>query len=368
MSFNCIGNLLRLTTFGESHGPCIGGILDGFPANVQLDLNTIQTALDQRKPGGESVSPRKEDDKIQILSGVEDSITTGAPIAFSINNTNAKKTAYNDLKSTVRPGHANATYHAKYGHFSQSGGGRASARETAVRVAAGAICAQLFKTPIEFLAWVDSVGPYKSQIKIDTITHDMITRESLFCPDSDIVGDIKDYLSHLQKEGDSCGGNIRFLIRNAPMGLGEPIYQKMEAYLAYAMMSIPASKGFEIGSGFNASQLLGSEHNDIVKNQFGQTQFNYAGGILGGITNGDPIYGRVGFKPTSSIKKPQNTYTFEGDKVKIEHGKAHRHDPCVAIRAVPIVKAMCQIVLADLYLCQMVRTGQSHHVSSADVS
>jgi chorismate synthase len=356
MSFNQFGTLLSLTTFGESHGPCIGGVLDGLPPNIRIDMNTVQSALNTRKPGEKGMSPRKENDTVTVISGLMNNITTGAPLAFTIPNQDAKPSAYQNTENIIRPGHANATYQNKYKHTHQQGGGRASARETAIRVAAGAICQHLldqFDTRV--FAYLDSMGPITQTIPWHQVNPEHIKKSEFFCPDHDVFLKMQGHLDQLQHKGDSCGGIVRFVVLNPPNGLGEPIYQKMEAKLAHGMMSIPASKGFEIGQGFASSKMLGSEHNDQILNTKGQGKHNHAGGILGGISNGDPIWGLVAFKPPSSIRIEQKTLDFNGKSTMLSFDRPHRHDPCVAIRAVPVVKAMCQLVLCDLILCHQSR-------------
>lgn len=302
------------------------------------------------------MSPRQENDSITILSGLMNNITTGAPLAFIIPNQDAKPSAYQNTQNIIRPGHANATYQNKYKHLDQSGGGRASARETAVRVAAGAICQHLLdQFDTQVLAYLDSLGPITQQIPWSNVTADQIKKSEFFCPDHQAFLNMQDHIEMLQKIGDSCGGIVRFVIQNPPCSLGEPVYEKIEAKLAHGMMSIPASKGFEIGKGFASTKMLGSEHNDQIINTQGQGKHNHAGGILGGISNGDSIWGAVAFKPPSSIRLEQNTLDFNGKSATLSFMPPHRHDPCIAIRAVPVVKAMCQLVLCDLILCHQSR-------------
>ncbi|MDA9832151.1 chorismate synthase [Gammaproteobacteria bacterium] len=356
MSFNQFGTLLTLSTFGESHGPCIGGVLDGLPANIHIELQAIQDALKARSPGDKGMSPRQENDPITILSGLMHNTTTGAPLAFTIPNQDAKPSTYRNTQDIIRPGHANATYHHKYKTAHQQGGGRASARETAIRVAAGAICQHILnRFGTHVYAYLDSMGPITQKMPWNHITPELIKKSNFFCPDNDTFLNMQNHLATLQHTGDSCGGIVKFVIQSPPSGLGEPIYQKIEAQLAQGMMSIPASKGFEIGRGFESTKMLGSEHNDQILNTQGQSKYNHAGGILGGISNGDPIWGAVAFKPPSSIRLEQKTLDFNGQSTVLNFAPPHRHDPCVAIRAVPVVKAMCQLVLCDLILCHQSR-------------
>ncbi len=356
MASNTFGNIFRITTWGESHGKAIGVVIDGVPAGVPITVERIISHLKWRRPGQALTSPRKEPDEPIIESGVFDGYTTGAPISIIIRNKDAKKTHYDDIKHIMRPGHANFTYINKYSVFDHHGGGRASARETACRVAAGAIAEAILEPMnIRVAAYVSSAGSITmpdsnlpADIKIDTIT-----QSPVFCPDPTTSERISDHIQTIAQQGDSVGGTVNFLIQGCPAGLGDPIYHKLEALLAYAMLSIPASKGFEIGSGFNASTLTGSQHNDSWhsndQQQIEQTS-NNCGGILGGISTGAPIYGKVAFKPTSSIKKSQQTIDTSGNNTTLTFAKHTRHDPCVAIRAVAVVKAMCLITLADAYL------------------
>lgn len=325
MASNSFGTIFRITTWGESHGKAIGVVIDGCPAGIPLDDAIINEALVARAPGQSSyTSPRKEADTAEILSGVFEGVTTGTPICIIIPNRDADSSKYEAIKNIGRPGHANIPYLEKYGIFDWRGGGRASARETACRVAAGAVAACLLN------------------IYGITVHAELQDREL-----------IEQTLDELMSEGDSIGGVVTFRIEGVPTGLGEPVYAKVEALLASAMMSIPASKGFEIGSGFSAASMKGSEHNDawdFQKDSF-VTKTNHAGGTLGGLTTGMAIEGKVAFKPTSSIKKTQESVDLNGASASFKLPEGSRHDPCVAIRAVPVVKAMCLLVLADLILC-----------------
>lgn len=326
MASNRFGCYFAVTTFGESHGPLVGGVIDGCPAGVTLDFTKIDEEMQRRRPGnGVGKSERSESDTVEIVSGVEEGVTTGAPITFLIKNCDVKLESYHGLKDIYRPGHATYTYHQKYGHFSQSGGGRASARETAVRVAAGAIAKQII-APITTKSYVIAVGgtppPFDER------------------------------LQEAKNNGDSLGALVEGVIEGAPVGLGEPVYEKLEARLAYAMMSIPATKGFEIGEGFQAARMCGSDHNDEMaegekKNVF---QTNRHGGVLGGISTGEKIIFRVAFKPTSSIAKPQKSVDFHGKGQVVTLPVGSRHDVCVGLRAPPIVEAMSALTICDLLL------------------
>lgn len=337
MASNSFGNIFRITTWGESHGRAIGVVIDGCPAGLKLQESDINQALAKRAPGiNKYTSPRKEKDIAEIYSGVFAGETTGAPISIIIPNVDADTSKYESIKNIIRPGHANYTYLKKYGVFDYRGGGRASARETACRVAAGAVAQKILDTKaIKTNAFIRSVG-------------DCISTAEL--PEFDAEHNMHKLIESAMATGDSLGGVVEFKITNVVPGIGDPVYEKLEANLAKAMLSLPASKGFEFGSGFGAAAMQGSEHNDIFIGQDGQTATNNAGGTLGGIASGMPIYGRVAFKPTSSIKKAQVTIDESGNSTTLELPAGSRHDPCVAIRAVPVVNAMCQIVIADALL------------------
>jgi chorismate synthase len=330
MASNSFGNIFRITTWGESHGKAIGVVIDGCPAGLEIDENEINAALALRAPGvNPYTSPRKETDKAQILSGVFEGKTTGAPISLLIPNTDADSSKYEPIKDLLRPGHANFTYIEKYGFFDYRGGGRASARETACRVAAGAIAQKLIER--------DGIIVTASIKQIGSVTD----------PD-----EMMKLIEKAKSEGDSLGGVVEFEALNVPVGLGDPVYEKLEARLAFALMSLPATKGFEIGAGFSSVEMAGSEHNDAFMKDSGvtKTRTNNAGGTLGGISTGMPLVGRVAFKPTSSIRKEQETVTLSGEGAQFKLPEGSRHDPCVAIRAVPVVKAMVALVLADALL------------------
>ena len=353
MASNFFGQIFRITTFGESHGPGIGVVIDGCPAGLPLTNREIDVELAFRKPGTTPyTSPRKEDDKVEILSGVFEGKTTGAPIALLIRNKDADPSQYAAIQGLYRPGHANFTYLEKYGIFDYRGGGRASARETAARVAAGAVAKKLLAHfGLECTAYIAEIGGIRAQ-EPDLVALRQKTRASpIFCPDEDAGRKMMEALEAVQQEGDSLGGVVACMAC-LPAGLGDPVYQKLEANLAHAMLSLPATKGFEIGQGFAAARMRGSEHNDPFEIEEGRAQpaTNLAGGTLGGISTGVPLKFSVAFKPTSSIKKAQQTVTLGGEKAVFQLPEQARHDPCVAIRAVPVVEAMTALVLADALL------------------
>lgn len=348
MSGNSFGKLFKLSSFGASHGKAIGGVIDGIPANIEIDEDFIQSELNRRKPGQSSiVTQRKEDDQIVFLSGIFEGKTTGTPIGFIIENNNQKSKDYSHLKDTFRPSHADFTYEQKYGHRDYRGGGRSSARETASRVVAGAIAKQVLKNyGIIILAYVDQVGALKmpESIKVD---FNNIEKTPVRCPDLKTAEKMVDLIKSVRKEGDTIGGCVKCHINNVPVGLGEPVFDKLHAQLGKAMLSINAVKGFEFGSGFAGVEMKGSEHNDIF-NPDGSTQSNYSGGIQGGISNGMEIYFRVAFKPVATIMQEQKGYDKNGNEILVQ-GKG-RHDPCVVPRAVVIVEAMAAITLLDFVL------------------
>jgi chorismate synthase len=346
MASNSFGQLFRITTWGESHGPAIGVVIDGCPAGLALDASDIEQELRLRAPGQTPwTTPRSEPDDIQILSGVFEGVTTGTPISIIIYNRDVDSSKYEPIKSLIRPGHAQYTYLAKYGSYDYRGGGRASARETACRVAAGAIAKKiLYREKIEVRAYLSQVG------MLHSIHHDL-KKSDIFCVDQQFEHNVKTLLTQLQLQGESVGGTVSFEVTGLQVGLGDPIYEKLEAKLAQAMLSIPATKGFEIGEGFRAAQMQGSTHNDAFISLDGVTQkTNHAGGILGGISTGMPIIGRVAFKPTSSISLPQDTIDVNGNPQLFQLPSGSRHDPCVAIRGVAVVRAMCYLVLVDAML------------------
>ncbi len=346
------GKIFRVSTFGESHGGAVGVILDGCPPKLKINIDLIQNELDRRRPGQSKITtPRNEEDKLEILSGLKDGTTLGTPIAMIVRNKDQRPGDYSNLEQVFRPSHADGTYHLKYGIQASSGGGRASARETIGRVAAGAIAKQLLKTLFntEILSWVKRIHDIDSQVNKDKLTLEKIDSNIVRCPDEKIAATMIDRIKELQKEGDSCGGVIECLVKNVPSGLGMPVFDKLEADLAKALMSLPATKGFEIGSGFSGTYLRGSEHNDsFVKsddiNKL-KTISNNSGGVQGGISNGENIEMKIAFKPTATIGKEQKTVDANGKEVLMK--AKGRHDPCVLPRAVPMVDSMVALVLAD---------------------
>jgi len=359
MASNSFGKIFRISTFGESHGKAIGVMIDGCPAGLQLEEKEIHEALQKRAPGKNPyTTARKEADKPEILSGVFEGKTTGAPICILIMNEDVDSSKYEPIKEVLRPGHANFTYLEKYGIFDYKGGGRASARETACRVAAGAIAEKFLKNEgICLHAYIKQIGGILATVELNKLENlknleDLIAKSPLFCPDVTATQEMCLFIEQLKNEGDSTGGVVEFLATSVPNGLGSPVYEKLEAVLAFAMLSIPAAKGFEIGAGFDSVVMPGSCSNDLFTLNKGkiETATNHAGGILGGISNGMPIIGRVAFKATSSIMKPQESVTIDGKKTTFELPVGSRHDPCVAIRAVAVVKAMAALVLADAIL------------------
>lgn len=351
MAGNSIGQLFRLTTFGESHGAAIGGIIDGCPPGMELSIERIQSELDRRKPGQSKITTqRNEADTIRILSGVFEGKTLGSPIGFIIENADAKSKDYDHIKDVYRPSHADFTYDAKYGIRDHRGGGRSSARETACRVAAGAIARQLLeKEGIEVWAYVSSVGDIECKSDYRSLDRSLIEQSMVRCPDIAISEKMITYIEEIRKLGDTIGGTVSCVIQGLPAGLGEPVFDKLNADLAKAMVSINAVKAFELGSGVSAAKMLGSEHNDQFT-ALGKTLTNHSGGIQGGISNGEDITLRVTFKPVATIMQEQPTINAKGEAVTAA-GKG-RHDPCVVPRAVPIVEAMCLLTIADHYLRQ----------------
>ena len=347
MAGNSYGTLFRLTTFGESHGEALGGIIDGCPAGIAIDLDAVATEMSRRKPGQSAiVSQRDESDNVQFLSGIFDGRTTGTPIGFTIANNNHKTSDYDHLRDKFRPSHADFVYQQKYGVRDYRGGGRSSARETACRVVAGAIAKQILG-PIKINAFVSSVGDIFIDKPYQQLDFSKIESNAVRCPDDDTATKMEAHIREIRKEGDTIGGTITCVVQNVPVGLGEPVFDKLHAELGKAMLSINAVKGFEYGSGFCGARMKGSEHNDLY-NADGSTQSNLSGGIQGGISNGMDIYFRVAFKPVATIMQRQKTLNDNNEIVDLE-GRG-RHDPCVVPRAVPIVEAMAALVLADFYL------------------
>ncbi|RPG64750.1 MAG: chorismate synthase [Flavobacteriaceae bacterium TMED121] len=347
MSGNKFGSLFQLTTFGESHGEAIGGIIEGCPSGIALDMKAIQLDLNRRKPGQSAiVTQRKEPDEVKFLSGIFEGKTTGVPIGFAIFNTNQKSRDYDHIKDQYRPSHADKVYDEKYGFRDYRGGGRSSARETASRVVAGAIAKQFLRN-IKFTAYVSSVGKINLDKPYQELDFSYIEKNPVRCADPEKAAVMESYIKQIRKEGDTVGGIITCVIQNIPLGLGEPVFNKLHAELGKAMLSINAVKGFEYGSGFEGSKTKGSLHNDLY-NADGTTQTNRSGGIQGGISNGMDIYFNVAFKPVATIMQSQKTINKKGEAVDMQ-GKG-RHDPCVVPRAVPIVEAMSALVLADFTL------------------
>ena len=352
MAGNIFGNFLQLASFGESHGVAIGGVLDGFPSGITIDFEQITFELNRRRPGQSHwVSSRNEPDAVEFLSGIYKGVSLGTPIAFIIRNTNQHPDDYDHLEDVFRPSHADFTYQKKYGVRDHRGGGRASARETIARVVAGALAKQMLaKEGIGFQAYVNRIGT----VAIDQPYHDLdlsqTEKSPLRCPDPEISSAMEEAIAIAAKTGDTLGGEIICIIQQVPVGLGEPVFNKLHADLARAIMGINAVKGFEIGSGFKAASMTGSQHNDLFveENEKVHTLTNFSGGIQGGISNGEDIYFKVAFKPVATLMKPQESIDREGNQV-IVLGKG-RHDVTVVPRAVPIVEAMAALVIADHFL------------------
>lgn len=350
MAGNSFGTLFKLSTFGESHGEAIGGIIDGCPAGLEIDLELVQKDMDRRKPGQSAiVTQRKEPDTVKFFSGIFEGKTTGTPIGFVIENANQKSKDYSHIKDVYRPSHADYTYDQKYGNRDYRGGGRSSARETACRVAAGSIAKQLLKD-IKITAYTAAVGDINLE-KTANMDFAQIEQNMVRCPDPETAAKMEAYIKEIRSQGDTVGGVVECVIQNVPAGLGEPVFNKLHAVLGQAMLSINAVKGFEYGSGFAGAALKGSEHNDLF-NDDGSTRTNHSGGVQGGISNGMDIYFRVAFKPVATLMQKQQTINSKGEEVEMQ-GKG-RHDPCVVPRAVPIVEAMAALVLADFHLLNQV--------------
>lgn len=354
MAANSFGQIFRLTTFGESHGTAVGGVIDGAPAGMPLDFQAIQHQLNRRKPGQSQITTaRNEKDEVKFISGIFEGKTSGAPIAFWIENGDAKSSDYDALKEVFRPGHADYTYAAKYGIRDHRGGGRSSARTLAPWVVAGAIANHWLKEQgIVIQAGVTSVGRIEVPIGIEKLDFSEVDNNVVRCPDTTTAQAMEAAILQVKEEGDSLGGVISCKVIGLPVGLGEPQFLKLPAVLAHAMFSINAVKGFEIGEGFSLAQLKGSQANDafVQNSQSIETNTNRSGGVLGGISNGMPLYFKVAFKPTSTISIEQQTVNQSGDSIRLQ--AAGRHDPCVLPRAVPIVEAMTALVLMDAYLMQ----------------
>ena len=354
-----LGTLFRVSTFGESHGIGVGAIVDGCPAGLQLSEADIQPQLDRRRPGqSDLTTPREEADQVTILSGVENGLTLGTPIGLLVHNKDQRPDDYGEMDLVPRPSHADFTYQAKYGIRASSGGGRSSARETIGRVAAGAIAEKILREEwgVEIVAWVSSVGAEEAvNVDVDSVNRDQVDRNLSRCPDKPSAARMEALVREVLEAKDSVGGVVSCVCRNLPAGWGEPVFDKLDAMLAQAMLSLPATKGFEIGSGFAGTRLRGSQHNDpfVQKGKRLGTLTNYAGGTLGGISSGEPVLFRVAFKPVATIGQSQQTVDFDGKPVILE--AKGRHDPCVVPRAVPIVESMAALVLLDLALRQKVR-------------
>ena len=342
MAGNTFGKLFTVTTFGESHGIAIGGIIDGCPPGLALSEADLQVDLDRRKPGtSRYTTARREEDEVQILSGVFEGRTTGTSIGLLIKNTDQRSNDYSKIKDTFRPGHADYTYQQKYGLRDYRGGGRSSARETAIRVAAGGVAKKYLKEQfgIEILGYLSQLGP----IKIDTVDHSITNTNAFFCPDASKLDALDEYMRDLKKEGDSIGAKVSVVATNMPVGLGEPIFDRLDAELAHAMMGINAVKGVEVGDGFAVVEQKGSEHRDVMTPQGFKS--NRAGGVLGGISSGQDLIVHMALKPTSSISVPGETIDINGQSAEVI--TKGRHDPCVGIRAVPIAEAMMALVIMD---------------------
>ncbi|WP_299123144.1 chorismate synthase [uncultured Winogradskyella sp.] len=351
MAGNSFGKLFKLTTFGESHGVAIGGVIEGCPSGLKLDLEAIQNELNRRKPGqSKIVTQRKEPDTVEFYSGIFEGVTTGTPIGFAIHNTNQKSKDYSHIKNVYRPSHADYTYDKKYGVRDYRGGGRSSARETASRVVAGAIAKQLLAS-IKINAFTSSVGDVFLDKPYQDLDFSKIESNVIRCPDEATAEQMISKVQEIKKQGDTIGGTITCVLQNVPVGLGEPVFDKLHAELGKAMLSINAVKGFEYGSGFCGARMKGSEHNDLF-NEDGSTKTNLSGGVQGGISNGMDIYFRVAFKPVATVIQKQDALDSSGNIVEMQ-GKG-RHDPCVVPRAVPIVEAMAALVLADYVLLDRV--------------
>lgn len=352
------GQLFRISTYGESHGGGVGVVIDGCPPRIELSPDDVQRDLDRRKPGqSEIVTPRAEEDRCSILSGVFEGRTLGTPICISVTNKDARPEAYREMETAFRPSHADYTYQAKYGIRNWQGGGRSSARETIGRVAAGAVAKKVLlqsAPTLEIVAYVKSIHELVAEVDPERVTNAEVESNIVRCPNAAMAEQMISLIKQVRADGDSVGGIIECVVRNAPVGLGEPVFDKLEADLAKAMLSLPATKGFEIGSGFAGTRQRGSEHNDAfyMEGSRVRTTTNKSGGIQGGISNGEAIFFRVGFKPTATIFRPQQTVSTTGEATELQ--ARGRHDPCVLPRAVPMVEAMTALVLCDHLLRQRV--------------
>ena len=347
---NTFGKIFQISTWGESHGPAVGVTIDGCPAGVPIDEEAIQVELDRRRPGQSDITtPRAEDDRLEVLSGVFEGVSTGAPILLMVRNKDARPQAYDHLKDVYRPSHADYTYQAKYGHRDHRGGGRSSARETIGRVAAGAIARRILtdSAGVELVAYVRRIHDIEAEIDAASVTRAAVESNAVRCPDSASAEKMIERIKELRKEGDSAGGLVELVGRGLPVGLGEPVFDRLEADRAKAMLSLPATKGFEVGSGFDGTRLTGSAHNDAFYKDGDEvrTRSNNSGGVQGGISNGEDLVCRIAFKPTATINKEQETVSTSGEETVLK--ARGRHDPCVLPRAVPIVEAMAALVLVD---------------------
>ncbi|EGJ32778.1 MULTISPECIES: chorismate synthase [Moorena] len=362
---NTFGHLFRITTFGESHGGGVGVVIDGCPPRLEISAAEIQVELDRRRPGQSKITtPRKETDTCEIVSGVFQGKTLGTPIMIMVRNKDTRPQDYSEMQKTYRPSHADATYDAKYGIRNWQGGGRSSARETIGRVAAGAIAKKILRqaTGVEVIGYVKRIKTLEGIVDSNTVTQDQVESNIVRCPDSECAQRMIELIEETGRSGDSVGGVVECVARHIPKGLGEPVFDKLEADLAKGVMSLPASKGFEIGSGFGGTVLTGSEHNDeFYTDETGavRTVTNRSGGVQGGISNGETIIIRVAFKPTATIRKEQRTVTSTGEETIL--AAKGRHDPCVLPRAVPMVEAMVALVLCDHLLRHQGQCGTLKH-------
>jgi chorismate synthase len=358
MSGNSFGNLFRLTTFGESHGPSIGGVIDGCPAGLDIDYQFLSQQMARRRPGGNAfVTARNEADEVVFLSGIFEGKTTGAPIAFQILNTDKRSVDYTAMASAIRPGHADATYLQKYGHYDYRGGGRSSARETVARLVGGSVAAMYLKQfGVVASAFVSSIGGIDIPASPQGFDLEQIEADPLRCPHPETSKLMQDLLLQLKQKGDTTGGVVTCMVRNVPAGLGEPVFNKLQAVLAHAMLSIPAARGFSLGEGYLLSAMQGSQANDKLLFRDGRIKFetNHTGGILGGISTGENIVFTVAFKPVSTLMQARETITRDGKPVVLE--PAGRHDTCVVPRAVPVVEAMAFLVIMNYFLEMKART------------
>ncbi len=355
---NTFGKIFQISTWGESHGPAVGVSIDGCPAGIAINPDEIQLELDRRRPGqSEITTPRSEEDRVEVLSGVFEGLSTGAPILLMVRNKDARSEAYDHLKDVYRPSHADYTYQAKYGHRDHRGGGRSSARETIGRVAAGAIARRILAdaADVEIIAYVRRIHDIEAVIESSKVTRDEVESNPVRCPDQGAAEQMVERIKALRKEGDSAGGIVELVARGLPVGLGEPVFDRLEADLAKAMLSLPATKGFEVGSGFAGTFQTGSAHNDAFYRDGDdvRTRSNNSGGVQGGISNGEDLLCRIAFKPTATINKEQETVSTSGEEATLR--AKGRHDPCVLPRAVPIVEAMAALVLVDHWFIHRAR-------------